>query len=58
MDSEIIWEKAITTDMVVGWSQEKISLLVRELDDLVYITYEELANDNNLEGLFDDDFIE
>ena len=44
--------------MVVGWSQEKISLLVRELDDLVYITYEEVSMENNLEGLFDDDFIE
>jgi len=58
MDSEIIWEKSITADMVVGWSQEKISLLVRELDDLVYITYEEVSMENNLEGLFDDDFIE
>jgi len=58
MDSDIIWEKAITTDMVAGWSADKVSLLIRELDDLVHITYEELSMDNNLEGLFDDDFIE
>lgn len=58
MDSDIIWEKAITTDMVAGWSADKVSLLIRELDDLVHITYEELSMDNNLEGLFDDDFTE
>lgn len=58
MDSDTIWEKSITADMVAGWSEDKVSLLIRELDDLVHITYEELSMDNNLEGLFDDDFIE
>lgn len=42
--------------MVAGWSSDKISLLIRELDDLIYITYEEISSDNNIEGLFDNEY--
>ena len=56
MDKDIIWQGAITSDMVVGWSEEKISLLIRELDDLVYITYEEMSSDKDIEGLFDNEY--
>ena len=56
MDKDIVWQGAITSDMVAGWSIDKISLLIRELDDLVYITYEEMSGDNNVEGLFDNEY--
>lgn len=56
MDKDIVWQGAITSDMVAGWSIDKISLLIRELDDLVYITYEEMSSDNNVEGLFDNEY--
>lgn len=56
MDKDIVWQGAITKDMVVGWSMDKISLLIRELDDLVYITYEEMSSDDNVEGLFDNEY--
>ena len=57
MDSDIVWQGVITNDMVAGWSADKVSTLIRELDDLVYITYEELSNDReNLEGLFDNEY--
>lgn len=51
-----MWQGAITKDMVAGWSMDKISLLIRELDDLVYITYEEMSSDNDVEGLFDNEY--
>ena len=56
MDSNIVWQGTITSDMVAGWSDDKISLLIRELDDLVYITYEEMSSDKNIEGLFDNEY--
>jgi hypothetical protein len=56
MDKDIVWQGAITSDMVTGWSADKISLLIRELDDLVYITYEEMSSDNDVEGLFDNEY--
>jgi hypothetical protein len=57
VDSDIVWQGVITNDMVAGWSADKVSTLIRELDDLVYITYEELSNDReNLEGLFDNEY--
>ncbi len=56
MDKDIVWQGAITKDMVAGWSMDKISLLIRELDDLVYITYEEMSSDNDVEGLFDNEY--
>jgi hypothetical protein len=56
VDKDIVWQGAITSDMVAGWSIDKISLLIRELDDLVYITYEEMSSDNNVEGLFDNEY--
>jgi len=56
VDKDIVWQGAITKDMVVGWSMDKISLLIRELDDLVYITYEEMSSDNDVEGLFDNEY--
>lgn len=56
MDKDIVWQGAITSDMVAGWSIDKISLLIRELDDLVYITYEEMSSDDNVEGLFDNEY--
>ena len=56
MDKDIVWQGAITSDMVAGWSIDKISLLIRELDDLVYITYEEMSSDNDVEGLFDNEY--
>jgi len=55
VDKDIVWQGVITSDMVVGWSEKKISLLIRELDDLVYITYEEMSNDKDIEGLFDNE---
>jgi hypothetical protein len=55
MDNNVVWQGAITSDMVVGWSEDKISLLIRELDDLVYITYEEMSSDRDIEGLFDNE---
>jgi hypothetical protein len=57
VDSDIIWQGVITNDMVAGWSTDKVSTLIRELDDLVFITYEELSSDReNLEGLFDNEY--
>lgn len=57
MDSDIIWQGVITNDMVAGWSTDKVSTLIRELDDLVFITYEELSSDReDLEGLFDNEY--
>ena len=57
MDSDRVWQGVITSDMVAGWSTDKVSTLIRELDDLVYITYEELSSDrNNIEGLFDNEY--
>ena len=57
MDSDIIWQGVITNDMVAGWSTDKVSTLIRELDDLVFTTYEELSSDReDLEGLFDNEY--
>jgi hypothetical protein len=57
VDSDIVWQGVITNDMVAGWSTDKLSTLIRELDDLVFITYEELSSDReNLEGLFDNEY--
>ena len=57
MDRDIVWQGVITNDMVAGWSADKVSTLIRELDDLVFITYEELSSDReNLEGLFDNEY--
>lgn len=57
MDSDIVWQGIITNDMVAGWSADKVSTLIRELDDLVFITYEELSSDReDLEGLFDNEY--
>jgi hypothetical protein len=55
MDNDVVWQGIITADMVNGWTSDKISLLIRELDDLVYITYEEISSDTNVEGLFDNE---
>jgi hypothetical protein len=55
MDNDVVWQGIITADMVNGWTSDKISLLIRELDDLVYITYEEMSSDTNVEGLFDNE---
>jgi len=57
VDSDIVWQGVITNDMVAGWSADKVSTLIRELDDLVYITYEELSSDrDDIEGLFDNEY--
>lgn len=56
MDNNVVWQGTITSDMVAGWSEDKISLLIRELDDLVYITYEEMSSDKSIEGLFDNEY--
>ncbi len=56
MDNNVVWQGTITSDMVAGWSDDKISLLIRELDDLVYITYEEMSSDKSIEGLFDNEY--
>jgi hypothetical protein len=55
VDNNVVWQGTITSDMVVGWSEDKVSLLIRELDDLVYITYEEMSSDRDIEGLFDNE---
>jgi len=55
MGKDIVWQGVITADMVKDFSSEKISFLIRELDDLVYITYEEFFSDTNVEGLFDNE---
>lgn len=55
MGKDIVWQGVITADMVKGWDSDKISFLIRELDDLVYITYEEFFSDTNVEGLFDNE---
>ena len=56
MDKDIVWQGVITADMVNGWASDKVSLLIRELDDLIYITYEEVSSDTNVEGLFDNEY--
>lgn len=56
MDNNVVWQGTITSDMVAGWSDDKVSLLIRELDDLVYITYEEMSSDKSIEGLFDNEY--
>ena len=33
--AKIVWQSKITSDMVEGWSQEKIDELTDELDDAV-----------------------
>ena len=55
MDNNVVWQGVITADMVKGWDSDKISFLIRELDDLDYITYEEFFSDTNTEGLFDNE---
>jgi len=55
MDKDIVWQAVITADMVKGWASDKVSFLIKELDDLVYITYEEFFSDTNVEGLFDNE---
>jgi hypothetical protein len=55
MDNNVVWQGIITADMVNGWTSDKVSLLIRELDDLIYITYEEISSDTNVEGLFDNE---
>jgi len=56
MDKDIVWQGIITADMVKDWDSERISLLIRELDDLIYITYEEISSiDKPVEGLFDNE---
>jgi hypothetical protein len=55
MDNNVVWQGVITADMVNGWTNDKVSLLIRELDDLIYITYEEISSDTNVEGLFDNE---
>ena len=56
MDNDVVWQGVITADMVKDWDSERISLLIRELDDLIYITYEEISSiDNPVEGLFDNE---
>ena len=55
MGKDIVWQGVITADMVNGWTSDKVSLLIRELDDLIYITYEEISSDTNVEGLFDNE---
>ena len=56
MDKDIVWQGVITADMVNGWTSDKVSLLIRELDDIVYITYEEISSDTSVEGLFDNEY--
>lgn len=56
MDNNVVWQGTITSDMVAGWSDDKVSLLIRELDDLVHITYEEMSSDKSIEGLFDNEY--
>ena len=56
MDNDVVWQGIITADMVKGWDNDKVSFLIRELDDLVYITYEEFFSDTNVEGLFDNEY--
>lgn len=56
MDNDVVWQGIITADMVNGWTSDKVSLLIRELDDLVYITYEEISSDTSVEGLFDNEY--
>jgi len=56
MGKDIVWQGVITADMVKDWDSERISLLIRELDDLIYITYEEISSiDKPVEGLFDNE---
>ena len=56
MDNDVVWQGIITADMVKGWDSDKVSFLIRELDDLVYITYEEISSDTSVEGLFDNEY--
>jgi len=56
VDNNVVWQGTITSDMVAGWSDDKVSLLIRELDDLVHITYEEMSSDKSIEGLFDNEY--
>ena len=56
MDKDIVWQGVITSDMVNGWTSDNVSILIRELDDIVYITYEEISSDTSVEGLFDNEY--
>ena len=42
--AKAVWESKITSDMVKGWSQEKIDELTDELDDAVERIFGEMED--------------
>ena len=43
--AKIVWQSKITSDMVKGWSQEKVDELTDQLDDAVERIFEELESE-------------
>jgi hypothetical protein len=41
MSDKIIWQAAITADMVEDWTEDEIEMLIADLDDAVKSTYED-----------------
>ena len=35
LDNNIVWKSEVTRDMVEGWSDDEIELLIADLDDAV-----------------------
>ena len=40
---DVIWQSTITKDMVEGWSDDEIALLIADLDDAVMMTCQDMG---------------
>jgi hypothetical protein len=40
-DNDIVWKSEVTRDMVKGWSDDEIDLLIADLDDSVMLVIED-----------------
>jgi len=41
--SKVVWEAKITKEMVEGWSDKEIELLIADLDDAVMMTCQDMG---------------
>jgi hypothetical protein len=44
---KVIWESKVTADMVAGWSNDEVELLIADLDDAVMLTLNDYEKDGN-----------
>lgn len=47
--AKIVWQSKITSDMVKGWSQDKIDELTDELDDAVERIFDDIENESMMD---------